>query len=56
MEPHPPFVMPSALEARHWGATYALYRVSKFGAELWEPWALRDWTSSLLAGIAIARC
>ncbi|KAL1951731.1 hypothetical protein VTO73DRAFT_880 [Trametes versicolor] len=26
LEPHPPFVMPSALEARHWGATYALYR------------------------------
>lgn len=27
MEPHPPFLMPSAIEARHWGATYALYRV-----------------------------
>ncbi|TBU62530.1 P-loop containing nucleoside triphosphate hydrolase protein [Dichomitus squalens] len=26
LEPHPPFAMPSALEARHWGATYALYR------------------------------
>ncbi|KAI8990673.1 P-loop containing nucleoside triphosphate hydrolase protein [Trametes punicea] len=26
MEPHPPYVLPSALEARHWGATYALYR------------------------------
>ncbi|KAI0828826.1 P-loop containing nucleoside triphosphate hydrolase protein [Trametes gibbosa] len=26
LEPHPPFTMPSALEARHWGATYALYR------------------------------
>ncbi|KAG7099686.1 hypothetical protein E1B28_001508 [Marasmius oreades] len=26
MEPHPPYVCPSALEARHWGATYALYR------------------------------
>lgn len=28
LEPHPPCVLPSALEARHWGATYALYRVS----------------------------
>ncbi|OSX67177.1 hypothetical protein POSPLADRAFT_1128023 [Postia placenta MAD-698-R-SB12] len=26
LEPHPLRVMPSALEARHWGATYALYR------------------------------
>ncbi|KAJ7675357.1 P-loop containing nucleoside triphosphate hydrolase protein [Mycena rosella] len=26
MEPHPPYVSPSAIEARHWGATYALYR------------------------------
>ncbi|KAF7302730.1 Dead deah box [Mycena chlorophos] len=25
-EPHPPYNMPSAIEARHWGATYALYR------------------------------
>ncbi|KAH7100130.1 P-loop containing nucleoside triphosphate hydrolase protein [Auriculariales sp. MPI-PUGE-AT-0066] len=28
LEPHPPYYMPTALEARHWGATYALYRVS----------------------------
>ncbi|CAK5280316.1 unnamed protein product [Mycena citricolor] len=28
MEPHPPYVSPSAIEARHWGATYALHRVS----------------------------
>ncbi|KAI0785417.1 hypothetical protein BC629DRAFT_1593889 [Irpex lacteus] len=26
LEPHPPYLMPTALEARHWGATYALYR------------------------------
>ncbi|KAI0931624.1 hypothetical protein AcW2_000470 [Taiwanofungus camphoratus] len=26
LEPHPPYIVPSALEARHWGATYALYR------------------------------
>ncbi|KAI0652536.1 P-loop containing nucleoside triphosphate hydrolase protein [Trametes meyenii] len=26
IEPHPPYVLPSSLEARHWGATYALYR------------------------------
>ncbi|PCH34268.1 nucleoside triphosphate hydrolase protein [Wolfiporia cocos MD-104 SS10] len=26
LEPHPPYVRPTALEARHWGATYALYR------------------------------
>ncbi|KAF4611691.1 hypothetical protein D9613_004209 [Agrocybe pediades] len=26
MEPHPPYFRPSAVEARHWGATYALYR------------------------------
>ncbi|KAF8445690.1 P-loop containing nucleoside triphosphate hydrolase protein [Boletus edulis BED1] len=25
-EPHPPYTRPTALEARHWGATYALYR------------------------------
>ena len=27
MEPRPPYICKSALEARHWGATYALYRV-----------------------------
>ncbi|KAJ7897125.1 P-loop containing nucleoside triphosphate hydrolase protein [Mycena olivaceomarginata] len=27
MEPHPPYISPSAIEARHWGATYALYRI-----------------------------
>lgn len=27
LEPHPPRISPTALEARHWGATYALYRV-----------------------------
>ncbi|KAJ7878638.1 P-loop containing nucleoside triphosphate hydrolase protein [Mycena leptocephala] len=27
MEPHPPYVSPSAIESRHWGATYALYRL-----------------------------
>ncbi|KAJ7109956.1 P-loop containing nucleoside triphosphate hydrolase protein [Mycena epipterygia] len=26
MEPHPPYISPSAIESRHWGATYALYR------------------------------
>ncbi|KAF8971676.1 P-loop containing nucleoside triphosphate hydrolase protein [Flammula alnicola] len=26
MEPHPPYYRPTAIEARHWGATYALYR------------------------------
>ncbi|KAH7923230.1 P-loop containing nucleoside triphosphate hydrolase protein [Leucogyrophana mollusca] len=26
LEPHPPYVRPTALEARHWGATYAMYR------------------------------
>ncbi|KAF8167397.1 P-loop containing nucleoside triphosphate hydrolase protein [Crassisporium funariophilum] len=26
MEPHPPYCRPTAIEARHWGATYALYR------------------------------
>ncbi|KAF8910089.1 P-loop containing nucleoside triphosphate hydrolase protein [Gymnopilus junonius] len=28
MEPHPPYFRPTAVEARHWGATYALYRFS----------------------------
>lgn len=27
-EPHPPYTRPSAIEARHWGATYVLHRVS----------------------------
>ena len=27
MSPQPRYFMPTALEARHWGATYALYRV-----------------------------
>jgi len=27
LEPHPPYILPTALEARHWGATYALYCV-----------------------------
>ncbi|KAG1889461.1 P-loop containing nucleoside triphosphate hydrolase protein [Suillus subluteus] len=26
LEPHPPYLRSTALEARHWGATYALYR------------------------------
>ncbi|KAH9948231.1 P-loop containing nucleoside triphosphate hydrolase protein [Amylocystis lapponica] len=26
LDPHPPYTLPTALEARHWGATYALYR------------------------------
>ncbi|KZT08749.1 P-loop containing nucleoside triphosphate hydrolase protein [Laetiporus sulphureus 93-53] len=26
LEPHPSKILPTALEARHWGATYALYR------------------------------
>ncbi|CCL98140.1 uncharacterized protein FIBRA_00134 [Fibroporia radiculosa] len=26
LEPHPPYLRPTSLEARHWGATYALYR------------------------------
>ncbi|KAG1825662.1 P-loop containing nucleoside triphosphate hydrolase protein [Suillus subaureus] len=26
LEPHPPYLRPTTLEARHWGATYALYR------------------------------
>ncbi|OCH95734.1 P-loop containing nucleoside triphosphate hydrolase protein [Obba rivulosa] len=26
LEPHPPCAFPTILEARHWGATYALYR------------------------------
>ena len=30
LEPHPPYICPSALEARHWGATYALYRVCHY--------------------------
>ncbi|CAA7264809.1 unnamed protein product [Cyclocybe aegerita] len=28
MEPHPAYYRPTAIEARHWGATYALYRFS----------------------------
>ncbi|KAF9074920.1 P-loop containing nucleoside triphosphate hydrolase protein [Rhodocollybia butyracea] len=28
LEPHPPYYRSSALEARHWGACYALYRFS----------------------------
>ncbi|KDQ15674.1 hypothetical protein BOTBODRAFT_54555 [Botryobasidium botryosum FD-172 SS1] len=28
MEPHPPLSMGTVLEAKHWGATYALYRFS----------------------------
>jgi ATP-dependent RNA helicase DHX57 len=29
LEPHPPYIKPTVLEARHWGATYALYRVCR---------------------------
>ncbi|KAK7064008.1 dead deah box [Favolaschia claudopus] len=29
MVPHPPYISPSAIEARHWGATYALYRLNR---------------------------
>lgn len=27
LEPHPAYPLPTVLEARHWAATYALYRV-----------------------------
>jgi ATP-dependent RNA helicase DHX57 len=27
MQPNPPYYLPTAIEAKHWGATYALYRV-----------------------------
>ena len=30
LEPHTPYTRPTPIEARHWGATYALYRVSPF--------------------------
>ncbi|KAJ7492368.1 P-loop containing nucleoside triphosphate hydrolase protein [Mycena latifolia] len=29
MEPHPAYISQSAIEARHWGATYALYRLNR---------------------------
>lgn len=29
-QPHPPYVRPTAPEARQWGATYALYRVASY--------------------------
>jgi len=32
--PHEPYICPTALEARHWGATYALYRVSNQNVRL----------------------
>ncbi|KAL0581083.1 putative ATP-dependent RNA helicase ucp12 [Marasmius crinis-equi] len=38
MEPHPPYVCPSALEARHWGATYALYRTEHKNAPDHQKW------------------
>lgn len=28
MQPYPPLSLPTAVEAKHWGATYALYRFS----------------------------
>jgi ATP-dependent RNA helicase DHX57 len=28
MQPHPPLTLPTPLEAKHWGATHALYRFS----------------------------
>jgi ATP-dependent RNA helicase DHX57 len=28
MQPYPPLSLPTSLEAKHWGATYALYRFS----------------------------
>lgn len=34
LEPHPSKYLPSALEARHWGATYGLFRVRLTSFEL----------------------
>ncbi|KAH9934840.1 P-loop containing nucleoside triphosphate hydrolase protein [Fomitopsis serialis] len=50
LEPHPPYVLPSALEARHWGATYALYRVCN-GIQLNRvlPAGPRDYWNALAA-------
>lgn len=36
LEPHPPYVVPTAIEARHWGATYALYRVSSLNISIFH--------------------
>lgn len=37
LEPHPPYICPTAPEARHWGATYALYRV-RLSLEVYRHW------------------
>ncbi|KAG0702732.1 P-loop containing nucleoside triphosphate hydrolase protein [Suillus ampliporus] len=49
-EPHPPYLRPTALEARHWGATYALYRFCN-GIQLNRvlPPGPRDYWSELAA-------
>ncbi|KAL1683937.1 P-loop containing nucleoside triphosphate hydrolase protein [Schizophyllum commune] len=50
LEPHPPYICPSALEARHWGATYALYRFCN-GIQLNRvlPPGPRDYWNTLVA-------
>ena len=45
MEPHPPYYRPNALEARHWGATYALYRV---GLRFFTPILHRRFLTSVI--------
>ncbi|KAF8481792.1 P-loop containing nucleoside triphosphate hydrolase protein [Russula ochroleuca] len=50
MEPHPPYTCKSALEARHWGATYALYRFCNgIQLNLVLPPGPRDYWASLAA-------
>ncbi|KIY51989.1 P-loop containing nucleoside triphosphate hydrolase protein [Fistulina hepatica ATCC 64428] len=50
LEPHPSRICPSAIEARHWGATYALYRFCN-GIQLNRvlPAGPRDYWNELVA-------
>ncbi|PPQ77039.1 hypothetical protein CVT25_014856 [Psilocybe cyanescens] len=50
MEPHPPYFRPTAMEAKHWGATYALYRFCN-GLQLNQilPGGPRDYWKELAA-------
>ncbi|KAF8640981.1 hypothetical protein AX17_000627 [Amanita inopinata Kibby_2008] len=50
MEPRPPYNRPSAIEARHWGATYALYRFCNgMRLQLVLPPGPRDYWNELTA-------
>ncbi|KAF7337469.1 Dead deah box [Mycena sanguinolenta] len=49
MEPHPAYISPSAIEARHWGATYALYRLAPAESTETSSWGSEPRPNSMVS-------